>query len=247
MQIPFTDSLPPYQPGFVQSMRQEVDGVFEILPSLQKEDSESVQPFFSTSVEYMPEVACRTGQEPAIFVLPFLICLCFIALNRLYLLFSKNSKAGERLVSSFFCREDSLRKPISWWNLFLAFLSGATCCAWVMLSTHGYISNTWKSMGVLVVTISGYLLLKWFLFYLSSLLGVTDSTISNDLDKLEGWFEGRGLTLVRKPGLGVYVEGEERRIRQAIIAYIYDHVTEEELLHLVQQSLRPESSERASS
>lgn len=31
------------------------------------------------------------------------------------------------------------------------------------------------------------------LFYLSSLLGVTDSTISNDLDKLEGWFEGRGL------------------------------------------------------
>ena len=83
------------------------------------------------------------------------------------------------------------------------------------------------------------------LFYLSSLLGVTDSTISNDLDKLEGWFEGRGLTLVRKPGLGVYVEGEERRIRQAIIAYIYDHVTEEELLHLVQQSLRPESSERA--
>ena len=118
----------------------------------------------------MPEVACRTGQEPAIFVLPFLICLCFIALNRLYLLFSKNSKAGERLVSSFFCREDSLRKPISWWNLFLAFLSGATCCAWVMLSTHGYISNTWKSMGVLFVTISGYLLLKWFLFYLSSLL-----------------------------------------------------------------------------
>lgn len=83
------------------------------------------------------------------------------------------------------------------------------------------------------------------LFYLSSLLGVTDGTISNDLDKLEGWFEGHGLKLVRKPGLGVYVEGEERKIRQAIIAYIYDHVTEEELLHLVQQSLRPESGDRA--
>ena len=82
------------------------------------------------------------------------------------------------------------------------------------------------------------------LFYLSSLLGVTDGTISNDLDKLEGWFEGHGLKLVRKPGLGVYVEGEEGKIRQAIIAYIYDHVTEEELLHLVQQSLRPESGDR---
>ena len=83
------------------------------------------------------------------------------------------------------------------------------------------------------------------LFYLSSLLGVTDGTISNDLDKLEGWFEGHGLKLIRKPGLGVYVEGEEGKIRQAIIAYIYDHVTEEELLHLVQQSLRPESGDRA--
>lgn len=39
------------------------------------------------------------------------------------------------------------------------------------------------------------------LFALASLLGVTDGTISNDLDKLEGWFKGHGLKLVRKPGL----------------------------------------------
>lgn len=78
------------------------------------------------------------------------------------------------------------------------------------------------------------------LFYLSSLLGVTDSTVSSDLDKLEGWFKGHGLKLVRKPGLGVYVAGEERKIRQAIIAYIYDHVTEAELLALVQANLQEE-------
>ena len=85
------------------------------------------------------------------------------------------------------------------------------------------------------------------LFYLSSLLGVTDSTVSNDLDKLEGWFKGHGLKLIRKPGLGVYVAGEERRIRQAIVAFIYDHVTEEELLELVQESLQEEESARQAS
>lgn len=78
------------------------------------------------------------------------------------------------------------------------------------------------------------------LFALSSLLGVTDSTISNDLDKLEGWFKGHGLKLVRKPGLGVYVEGEEQSIRQAIVAYIYDNIEENELLELVHANLADE-------
>ncbi|SFI14889.1 transcriptional antiterminator, BglG family [Selenomonas ruminantium] len=78
------------------------------------------------------------------------------------------------------------------------------------------------------------------LFALSSLLGVTDSTISNDLDKLEGWFKGHGLKLVRKPGLGVYVEGEEQSIRQSIVAYIYDNIEENELLELVHANLADE-------
>ena len=75
------------------------------------------------------------------------------------------------------------------------------------------------------------------LFSLSSLLGVTDSTVSNDLDKLEGWFRGHGLQLVRKPGLGVYVDGEEQRIRQAIVEYIYDNVEESRLMDLVHANL----------
>ena len=75
------------------------------------------------------------------------------------------------------------------------------------------------------------------LFTLASLLGVTDGTISNDLDKLESWFKGHGLRLVRKPGLGVYIEGKESSIRQAIVAYIYENVGEQELLSLVQANL----------
>lgn len=75
------------------------------------------------------------------------------------------------------------------------------------------------------------------LFALASLLGVTDGTISNDLDKLESWFKGHGLNLVRRPGLGVYIEGNEKNIRQAIVAYIYENVGEQELLQLVQANL----------
>lgn len=54
------------------------------------------------------------------------------------------------------------------------------------------------------------------LFALSSTLKVTDSTISNDLDKLEDWFTEQNLRLVRRHGLGVYVDGEEKSLRQAI-------------------------------
>ncbi len=75
------------------------------------------------------------------------------------------------------------------------------------------------------------------LFVLSSAVHVTDSTISNDLDKLEPWFREAGLKLFRKPGLGVSLLGDERDLRRAIVRYIYEHVGEERLLNLMQDSL----------
>ena len=75
------------------------------------------------------------------------------------------------------------------------------------------------------------------LFVLSSQLRVTDSTISNDLDKLEPWFRDQGLRLLRKPGLGISLLGDERDLRRAIVRYIHDHVGEEDLLQLVQDNL----------
>lgn len=75
------------------------------------------------------------------------------------------------------------------------------------------------------------------LFVLSSAVHVTDSTISNDLDKLEPWFREHGLKLLRKPGLGVSLLGDERDLRRAIVRYIYEHVGEESLLNLMQDNL----------
>lgn len=79
------------------------------------------------------------------------------------------------------------------------------------------------------------------LFVLSSAVHVTDSTISNDLDKLESWFREQGLKLLRKPGLGVSLLGDERDLRRAIVRYIYEHVGEENLLNLMQDNLPEEN------
>ena len=78
------------------------------------------------------------------------------------------------------------------------------------------------------------------LFVLSSELYVTDSTISNDLDKLESWFREQGLKLLRKPGLGISLLGNERDLRRATVRYIYEHVQEGELLNLIQDNLEDE-------
>ena len=71
------------------------------------------------------------------------------------------------------------------------------------------------------------------LFTLARLLNVTDSTISHDLDRIQPIFAEQGITLVRRPGLGVYVEGAERDIRSALVRSIHDRMDEKELLALI--------------
>ncbi len=71
------------------------------------------------------------------------------------------------------------------------------------------------------------------LLVLSRLLDVTDTTISNDLDKLEPWIEKMNMKLVRKPGVGIYLEGLEKDIRKAIINHIYEHIHEKNILDLL--------------
>jgi mannitol operon transcriptional antiterminator len=55
------------------------------------------------------------------------------------------------------------------------------------------------------------------LFYYADELGVSESTISNDLDELELWLSEHGVTLLRKSGLGVLLEGTEAAIRLALV------------------------------
>lgn len=62
------------------------------------------------------------------------------------------------------------------------------------------------------------------LYALTRKLNVVESTISSDLDKLEEWFKQHAIKLVRKQGLGVYLEGEELSRRNALVALLYESI-----------------------
>lgn len=67
----------------------------------------------------------------------------------------------------------------------------------------------------------------------SNMLNVTEATISNDLDKVEAWLVNNKLKLIRKPGIGINIEGQEKLIRKAIINIIYENINEDELLSFI--------------
>jgi mannitol operon transcriptional antiterminator len=75
------------------------------------------------------------------------------------------------------------------------------------------------------------------LYNFTKILKVTEGTISNDLDKVEQWFAEQSIRLIRKPGLGVYVEGQENNIRKAMVRFIYENIEEDQLLGVIRNSL----------
>ncbi len=62
------------------------------------------------------------------------------------------------------------------------------------------------------------------LYALASNLNVTESTISHDLDKLEGYLKEYNILLIRKPGVGVYLQGKESDIRSLSIDLIHENL-----------------------
>jgi mannitol operon transcriptional antiterminator len=76
------------------------------------------------------------------------------------------------------------------------------------------------------------------LYYFTKIFNVSEGTISRDLDNLEGWMEQYSLKLIRKPGLGVYVEGSEGEIRRAIINLIYENIDQNHLHSFVRESFK---------
>lgn len=75
------------------------------------------------------------------------------------------------------------------------------------------------------------------LYNFTTILKVTESTISNDLDKVDKWFEKYGVKLIRKQGLGIYIEGAEDSIRKCMINLIYENIDETHLLGLIRSNI----------
>ncbi len=59
-------------------------------------------------------------------------------------------------------------------------------------------------------------------FVFTSDLKISQSTLFSDLDVLDLWLQDYDVHIVRRPGLGIYLKGEEFELRQAISNYIFE-------------------------
>lgn len=66
---------------------------------------------------------------------------------------------------------------------------------------------------------------------------VTEATISNDLDACEHIFSKYNLKLMRRPGVGVWVEGPEKGIRQLVTELFYKSFDESQLIGILKDKL----------
>ena len=70
-------------------------------------------------------------------------------------------------------------------------------------------------------------------FYFTSKFKISEGTLSNDLDVLGKWLSTYQIKIIRKQGLGIYLEGTEENYRQAIANVVYDFMEEKEILSLL--------------
>ena len=75
------------------------------------------------------------------------------------------------------------------------------------------------------------------LFYFASTLSVSEATISHDLNTIEEWLKKFDLTLDRKQGYGVVINGRERSKRKALINILYETLDGEKLKNVVSTQL----------
>ncbi|MDR1538901.1 MAG: PRD domain-containing protein [Clostridiales bacterium] len=64
------------------------------------------------------------------------------------------------------------------------------------------------------------------IYYFAHMLRVSEATVSNDLSKIETWLREYGISLVRKPSYGVFIEGREHNIRRACISLMRKNQSE---------------------
>ncbi|HBG5343566.1 TPA: BglG family transcription antiterminator [Clostridioides difficile] len=70
-------------------------------------------------------------------------------------------------------------------------------------------------------------------YYFAKILKVSEGVLNNDFVLASKWLERFDIELVRKPGLGVYLKGQEKSFREAYVNLIYDSFNEKEILDMV--------------
>lgn len=63
-------------------------------------------------------------------------------------------------------------------------------------------------------------------YYFQDTFGISEGTLSSDLNRLETWFQRYRLILHRRQGLGIFIEGSEIARRQAVTAFLCSQLNE---------------------
>ncbi|WP_040205723.1 BglG family transcription antiterminator [Neobacillus jeddahensis] len=82
------------------------------------------------------------------------------------------------------------------------------------------------------------------LLSLASDLNVTIATVSADLTKLEEKIQTFGLTLIRKRGYGVEIDGDESAKRRVMSSLISEYLDESEILSLTRENIQKRSTQQ---
>ena len=62
------------------------------------------------------------------------------------------------------------------------------------------------------------------IYALAKILDISENTVKRELDFIQNWFEETSIKLVRKPGLGLYLEGSEQNYRKALMRFIHQNL-----------------------
>ena len=87
-------------------------------------------------------------------------------------------------------------------------------------------------------------------YYFLKLLKVSEGTLNNDFMAVSDWLAGFNIQLIRKQGLGCYLEGNEKDFRNAYINLIYESYEEKDILDMVRnigKNIKPNSTVEFSS
>lgn len=80
--------------------------------------------------------------------------------------------------------------------------------------------------------------------YFTKKYKISEGTLNNDLESIRSWCEKFDIVLIKKQGLGIYLQGDEEDFRQAIGSMIYDICDETEIYRLLRgKSIEENSSE----
>ncbi|MDT8716196.1 BglG family transcription antiterminator [Clostridium sp. 19966] len=70
--------------------------------------------------------------------------------------------------------------------------------------------------------------------YFARKFNVSSSTISHDIKEVKEWLDRKNLSLISKQGVGVYIEGDEKNIRHALVDLLYENYNIEQLIDFIQ-------------